>query len=284
METSFENGTGEIMSHSQSKLIRRFLIIFTVLSLFVIILLPIIFIFFQAFAQGVGVYWAAITHPSTLSALKLSLIATAFALVFNLIFGLSIGWALGKFNVRGSKFLIGLIELPLSISPVIAGFMLILFLGKYSVVGGWFDRHGLDIIFAVPGVVLATMFVTLPYIAREVIPLMQESGNDEEEAALLLGAGGLRTFFYITLPNIKWGVIYGLLITNARAMGEFGAVSVVSGHLRGKTDTLTLQIEMLFDEYNFTQSFAVASLLTLLAIVTLVIKTWIGWKAPVRTY
>lgn len=258
--------------------IKKALILFTVLSLCILILLPIIFILYQAFAQGLGVYWAAITDRGTLSSLKLTLVAAAFAITLNLIFGLSIGWALGKFKVPGKRTIVGLIELPLSISPVIAGFTFILFLGKYSLIGGWFDHYGIDIIFAVPGVIIATIFVTLPYIAREVIPLMQESGNEEEEAALLLGAGGLRTFFTITLPNIKWGVIYGLLITNARAIGEFGAVSVVSGHLRGKTDTLTLQIEMLFNDYNFTQSFAVASLLTSLAILTLFIKTWIEWK------
>lgn len=259
------------------------LILFTAFSLFILILLPIIFILVQAFAQGLDVYWAAITDRSTLSSLKLTLIATTFAIVLNLLFGLSIGWALGKFKVPGSRGIIGLIELPLSISPVIAGFTFILFLGKYSPVGSWFDHHGIDIIFAVPGVIIATLFVTLPYVAREVIPLMQESGNEEEEAALLLGAGGLRTFFSITLPNIKWGIIYGLLITNARAIGEFGAVSVVSGHLRGKTDTLTLQIEMLFNDYNFTQSFAVASLLTTLAILTLFIKTWVEWKKSKTT-
>lgn len=266
------------------KYIRVSLIAITIFLLGILIILPIIFIFVQAFSKGVGVYWSAITNPIVLSALKLSLIATFFALLFNLLFGLSIAWALGKFEVPGKKGIIALIELPLSISPVIAGFALILFLGKYSLVGGWLDSIGIDIIFAVPGVVLATMFVTLPYIAREVIPIMQETGNDEEEAALLLGASGLRTFFLVTLPNIKWAVIYGLLITAARAMGEFGAVSVVSGHLRGKTDTLTLQIEMLYDEYNFTQSFAVSSLLTFFAIITLVIKTWVEQKTPMASY
>lgn len=258
--------------------VRRLLIFITVFSLFIIVILPIIFILVQAFSQGLGVYWSAISSKATLSALKLTLLATAISLVLNLLFGLSVGWALGKFKVRGSKFIITLIEIPLSISPVIGGLIFVLFLGKFSPVGGWLDSHGIDIIFAVPGVVIATMFVTLPYIAREVIPLMQETGNEEEESALLLGAGGLRTFFYVTVPNIKWGVIYGMLITNARAIGEFGAVSVVSGHLRGKTDTLTLQIEMLFNDYEFTQSFAVASLLTSLAILTLLIKTWVEWK------
>lgn len=253
-------------------------IILTVFLLTVIILMPVGFVFYQAFAKGFTAYWKAIIHPSTLSALKLTLFAALCAVVFNLIFGLSIGWALGKFKVPFSRMLIGLIELPLSLSPVTAGLIFILFLGKHSLFGGWLDRHGIDIIYAVPGVVIATMFVTLPYIAREVIPLMQETGQDEEEAALILGAGGLRTFFSVTLPKIKWGVIYGLLITNARAMGEFGAVSVVSGHLRGKTDTLTLQVEILYNEYDFQQSFAVASLLTFLAFLTLAVKSWIEWK------
>lgn len=259
-------------------LIKMGLITITVLSLVLIILLPIVFILVQAFSKGFQIYWNAITNPGVFSALKLTLFATLIALLFNLIFGLSIGWSLGKFKTQGSRLIIGLIELPLSISPVTAGLAFILLLGKYSLIGDWFDRHGMEIIFAVPGIVIATLFVTFPYIAREVIPLMQETGNEEEEAAMLLGAGGLRTFFQITLPNIKWGVIYGLLITNARAMGEFGAVSVVSGHLIGKTDTLTLQVEMLYDDYHFTESFAVASLLTLLAVLTLLIKTRVDRK------
>lgn len=264
---------GRRMGHTEPRIIRWLLITFTVLILTVLILLPIAYVLHQAFADGFFSYLEAITNEYTLMALKLTLIAAFFAVVFNLIFGLSIAWAIGKFQVPASRLIIGLIELPLSLSPVTAGLIFILFLGKYSLIGSWLDHHGIDIIYAVPGVVIATMFVTLPYIAREVIPLMQESGHDEEEAALLLGAGGLRTFFLVTLPNIKWGVIYGLLITNARAMGEFGAVSVVSGHLRGKTDTLTLQVEILYNDYNFTKSFAVASLLALLAIFTLIIKS-----------
>lgn len=259
-------------------MVRYGLIAFTLLTLVIIILLPVVFLLTQAFAQGPRVYWEAVTDKATLSALKLTLLATAFAVVLNLLFGLSVGWALGKFKVMGSRFIITLIELPLSISPVIAGLTIILFLGKYSLIGGFLDRHGIDIVFAVPGVVIATLFVTVSYLAREIIPLMQEEGNEEEEAALLLGAGGLRTFFSVTLPNIKWGVIYGLLITAARAMGEFGTVTVVSGHLRGKTVTLTLLVEMLYNDYNFTQSFAVASLLTFIAIVSLLIKTWLDWK------
>lgn len=266
------------MMNWESPWTRRAFIAITVSSLCFLILLPISYILFQAFSEGLGTYFKAIVDDDTLFALRLTLFAALFSVVLNLAFGLSIGWALGKFSVPGSRFIIGLIEIPLSISPVIAGLIFILFLGKYSLIGGWLDQHGIDIIYAVPGIVIATMFVTAPYIAREVIPVMQETGNEEEEAAILLGAGGLRTFFSVTLPNIKWAVIYGLLITNARAMGEFGAVSVVSGNLRKKTTTLTLQIETLYDEYNFTQSFAVSSLLTLLAVVTLLLKTWIDVK------
>lgn len=271
------------MSTRKSNKIQKLLIAFTVISLIVIIILPIAYVLYQALANGFSSYIKAVTDPTTISSLKLTILAAFCSVLFNLIFGLSIGWALGKFHVFGSRAIIGLIELPLSLSPVTAGLIFILFLGKFSLFGGFLDRHGIDIIYAVPGVVIATMFVTLPYIAREVIPLMQETGSEEEEAALLLGAGGLYTFFRVTLPKIKWGVIYGLLITNARAMGEFGAVSVVSGHLRGKTDTLTLQVEILYNEYNFTESFAVASLLTLLAIFTLFLKSWIDWQKSFST-
>ena len=266
----------------EPRFIRWLLILTTIFILTVLILFPIAYIFYEALSNGFFSYLQAITDEYTLKALRITLIAAFFAVLFNLMFGLSIGWALGKFHVPGSRFIIGLIELPLSLSPVTAGLIFILFLGKYSLIGGWLDQQGIDIIYALPGVIIATMFVTLPYIAREVIPLMQETGHEEEEAALLLGASGLRTFFLVTLPNIKWGVIYGLLITNARAMGEFGAVSVVSGHLRGKTDTLTLQVEILYNDYNFSKSFAVASLLALLAIVTLIIKTLIDWRKPTK--
>jgi sulfate transport system permease protein len=279
-ESFYVNGTGEQMGINEPKPVRILLILITIISLCTIVVVPMTLIIFEALSKGFDLYLQAITQEESLNALKLSVFAAAISVCLNLVFGLSIGWALGKFKVPGSKILIGLIELPLSISPVIAGLTFILLLGKYSAIGGWLDRNGIDIIFAVPGVVLATIFVTFPFIAREVIPLMKEAGNDEEEAALLLGAGGLRTFFRVTLPNIKWGVIYGLLITNARAMGEFGAVSVVSGHLRNKTTTLTLQVEMLYNEYNFSESFAVASLLIFLALLTLFIKAWIEWKKP----
>jgi len=262
--------------------VRWTLISITVLFLTVIIVMPVAYVIHAAFSRGLASYWEAVSDIYTLLALKLSLIAAFFSVVFNLAFGLSIAWALGKFRIPGSRVLTTLIELPLSLSPVTAGLIFILYLGKYSWVGGWLDRHGIDIIYAVPGVVITTMFVTMPYIARELIPLMQEAGSEEEESALILGAGGLRTFFLVTLPKIKWGVIYGILITNARAIGEFGAVSVVSGHLRGKTDTLTLQVEILYNEYHFAKSFAVASLLAMLAIVTLLIKSWIDFRKAER--
>lgn len=262
----------------EPKCVRICITSIAIVSLSILVLMPIIYILVQAFSAGLSTYWNAVTDHDTLYALRLTILVAAVSVSLNLIFGLSIGWSLGKFRLRSSKFIIGLIELPLSISPVIAGLVFIVFVGKYSPLGGWLDRHGIDIIYAVPGVVIATLFVTLPYVAREVIPLMQETGKDEEEAALLLGASGLRTFFLVTLPKIKWGVIYGILITNARAMGEFGAVSVVSGHLRNKTTTLTLHIEMLYNEFNFTKSFAVAFLLAFLAIITLFLKTWIEWR------
>lgn len=266
------------MQLEESKLVRTCLVSIAVITLFFIIVIPIFFILYQALSEGFNLFWRSITETETLHAIGLTLFVTLIVVCLNLLFGLSISWALGKFSVKGSRIIIGLIEIPLSISPVIAGLIFILFLGKYSLVGGWLDRHGIEVIYAVPGVVIATLFVTMPYVAREVIPLIQEMGSDEEEAAILLGAKGFRTFFYVTLPKIKWAVIYGLLITTARAMGEFGAVSVVSGHLRNKTMTLTLQIEALYNEYNFTRSFAVASLLTLLAVVTLLIKSWVEWK------
>lgn len=271
------------MRYSLSSTSKVLLIGFTLLFISLLILLPLIFILVQAFSKGISFYWHAISHPSILNALKLTLYVTLFSTTLNLLFGLSIGWCLGKFSVPGRRFWIGLIELPLSISPVTAGFVFILLLGKYSPLGSWLDAHGIQIIFAVPGIILATTFVTLPYIAREILPLMQETGNDEEEAALLLGAGGLRTFFLVTLPKIKWGLFYGLTITVARAIGEFGAVSVVSGHLIGKTDTLTLQIEMLYDEYNYTQSFAVSSLSISFVIITLLVKVWIERQKAERS-
>lgn len=269
-------------SSKKTNVIKYLLIALTLFFLTVIIILPMLYVLTEAFSMGFESYLKAITSKNTLSALKLTLLATLISIIFNLLFGLSIGWSLGKFPLPYKRVLIALIELPLSISPVITGLTFILFLGKYSTIGAWLDSHGIDIIYAFPGIALCTMFVTSPYIAREIIPLMQEAGKDEEEAALILGAGGLRTFFYVTLPNIKWGVIYGILITNARAMGEFGAVSVVSGNIRGKTETLTLHVEALYEEYNLSQSFAVASILTICAIITLIIKSSIENKNIIK--
>jgi len=266
----------------EAKWVKWTLFVIAVTFLTIVVLFPVIFIFYNAFSEGFAQYLKTISSNTIFSAASLTVFAAVISVVLNLTFGLSISWALGKFSVPGSRLIIAFIELPLALSPVAVGLALILFLGKNSLVGGWLSSYGIDIIYAVPGVVLATMFVTVPYVAREVIPLMQETGNEEEEAAQVLGAGGLRTFFYVTLPNIKWGVIYGILIVTARAIGEFGAVSVVSGHLRGKTDTLTLQVEILYNEYNFTQSFAAASLLTLLAVFTLIIKSLIDWRKSQR--
>jgi len=239
----------------------------------VLVLLPMIAVFIEAFRQGVGVYLDALRHPDAVAAIKLTLIVAGISVPFNMFFGLMASWAIAKFHFAGKKLLITFIDLPFSVSPVISGLIYILLFGSHSLLGQWLIENDIQIIFAVPGLVLATMFVTFPFVARELIPLMEEQGTEEEEAAIMLGASGLRTFFSITLPNIKWGLLYGVLLCNARAMGEFGAVSVVSGHIRGMTNTVPLHVEILYNEYNFAAAFAVASLLTLLALVTLLLKT-----------
>src|SRR5438128_3087373 len=234
--------------------------------------LPLALVFTEALAKGLPAYWAAIREPDALSAAKLTLLVASIAVPVNLIFGVSAAWAISKFQFRGKNLLITLIDLPLAVSPVISGMIFVLLFGAHGWVGPWLADHDIKIIFAIPGIVLATTFVTAPFIARELIPLMQEQGTEEEEAAIVLGAGGWQTFFRVTLPNIKWGLLYGLILCNARAMGEFGAVSVVSGHIRGETNTLPLHVEILYNEYAFAASFAVASLLAGLALVTLVLK------------
>jgi sulfate transport system permease protein len=211
--------------------------------------------------------------------MKLTLVAAAVSVPLNLVFGVMAAWLIAKFDFRGKSFLVTLIDLPFSVSPVIAGLIFVLLFGLHGWLGPWLDAHGVKIVFAVPGIVLATLFVTFPFVARELIPLMQSQGKEDEEAALVLGAGGLKTFFRVTLPNIRWGILYGVILCNARAMGEFGAVSVVSGHIRGFTNTIPLHVEILYNEYNYTAAFAVASLLTLLAIVTLAVKSIAEWKA-----
>lgn len=248
----------------------------TFLALFLFV--PLISVFYEALKKGVAVYIAAISDPDALAAIKLTLTATAIAVPLNLIFGVAAAWAIAKFEFKGKNILITLIDLPFSVSPVIAGLIFVLVFGMQGWLGPWLAEHDVKIIFAVPGIVLATLFITVPFIARELIPLMQAQGTEEELAAVTLGANGWQLFWRITLPNIKWGLLYGVILCNARAMGEFGAVSVVSGHIRGSTNTLPLHVEILYNEYNFAAAFAVASLLALLALITLAIKTAIESK------
>ena len=255
---------------------------FAFLALF--IMLPLVNVFVQAFSKGWGAYVAAITNPDALSAIRLTLGVAAISVLLNLVFGLIAAWAIAKFEFRGKSLLISLIDLPFAVSPVIAGLVFVLLFGAQGYCGQWLQEHDIRIIFALPGIVLATVFVTFPFVARDLIPLMREQGTQEEEAALSLGASGLYTFFRVTLPNVKWALLYGVLLCNARAMGEFGAVSVVSGHVRGETNTMPLHIEILYNEYQFAASFAVASLLALLALVTLLAKValekYTGRSAP----
>jgi sulfate/thiosulfate transport system permease protein len=237
------------------------------------LLLPLITVFAAGLSRGVAAYVAAIREPDAVAALRLTLLTAAIAVPSNLVFGLCAGWAIGKFTFPGKSVLLTLIDLPFAISPVIAGMVFVLIFGRSGVFGPWFLDHGIRVVFAVPGIVLATMFVSVPFVAREIIPVIEAAGNDEEEAACVLGANGLQTFFRVTLPNIKWGVLYGVILCNARVMGEFGAVSVLSGHIRGLTNTLPLQVEILYNEYNFQAAFAVSTLLAFLALVTLAIRT-----------
>ena len=242
------------------------------------LLIPLAVVFTEAFKKGWQTYLLAISDPDALLAIRLTLMTAAIAVPANLIFGVAASWAIAKFEFRGKSFLLTLIDLPFSVSPVISGLIYVLLFGAHGWFGAWLMEHDIQILFAVPGIVMATVFVTFPFVARELIPLMQTQGNEEEEAALVLGASGWRTFWYVTLPNIKWGLLYGVILCNARAMGEFGAVSVVSGHIRGETNTMPLQVEILYNEYNFAAAFAVASLLALLALVTLALKSFIEWR------
>lgn len=241
------------------------------LSIFVV--LPLIVVFAQAFSKGISAYVAALGNPEALSAIRLTLLIAAISVSLNLVFGLVAAWAVAKFEFPGKTFLVTLIDLPFSVSPVISGLVFVLLFGAQGFFGPWLAGHNIRLLFAVPGMTLATLFVTFPFVARALIPLMQEQGTQEEEAAISLGASGLQTFFRVTLPNIKWGVLYGVLLCNARAMGEFGAVSVVSGHIRGETNTMPLLVEILYNEYQFVASFAIASLLAMLALITLIAKT-----------
>jgi sulfate/thiosulfate transport system permease protein len=242
------------------------------------LILPLAAVFTEALRKGLGAYLEALKEPDAWSAIKLTLITAAIAVPLNLVFGVAAAWAIAKYEFWGKSFLTTLVDLPFSVSPVVAGLIYVLIFGAQGWFGPWLQAHDIKIIFAVPGIVLATVFVTFPFIARELIPLMQAQGNDEEQAAIVLGATGWQTFWYVTLPNIKWGLIYGVILCNARAMGEFGAVSVVSGHIRGQTNTLPLHVEILYNEYQSVAAFAVASLLAILALVTLVIKSVAEWR------
>ena len=264
--------------HSEPAWMRLTIILVAVAFVVLLVLLPVVAVFAEALRKGIDVYVASITDHDALSALRLTLLTAAISVTANLVFGVAAAWVIAKFEFRGKSVLLSLIDLPFAVSPVVSGLVFVLLFGAQGWFGGWLIDHDVQIVFAEPGVILATIFVTFPFIARELIPLMQEQGTEEEEAAVLLGARAWQVFRRVTLPNIRWALLYGVVLCNARAMGEFGAVSVVSGHIRGRTNTLPLHVEILYNEYNFSAAFAVASLLTLLAVVTLVVKTLLEWK------
>jgi sulfate/thiosulfate transport system permease protein len=263
---------------AESRFARMGLIALAVMFLAAFLFLPLVVVFIEAFRQGAGTFFASFTDPDTLKAVRLTLIVAAIAVPFNAVIGVAAAWAIAKFEFSGKNLLLTLIDLPFSVSPVISGLVYVLLFGAQGWLGPFLKAHDIEIIFAVPGIVLATIFVTFPFVARELIPLMQSQGTAEEEAALSLGASGWTTFFTVTLPNIKWALLYGVLLCNARAMGEFGAVSVVSGHIRGLTNTMPLHIEILYNDYNFAAAFAVAALLAGLALVTLLLKSLLEWR------
>jgi sulfate transport system permease protein len=271
-----EPGSSTVTTERQPT--RIALVAVAVIFLVVFLLLPLAAVFVEALRAGLGAYVAAITEPDAVAAIKLTLIVAAIAVPANIVFGLAASWAIAKFEFKGKSMLNTLIDLPFSVSPVISGLIYVLLFGAQGYLGPYLQSHNIQIIFALPGIVLATIFVTFPFVARELVPLMQEQGIGDEEAALSLGASGWQTFFRVTLPNIRWALLYGVVLCNARAMGEFGAVSVVSGHIRGKTNTMPLHVEILYNEYNFAAAFAVASLLALLALVTLLIKIALEWR------
>jgi sulfate transport system permease protein len=258
--------------------VRYTLIAVALLFLTLFLFVPLVAVFVEALKHGWTTYKEAVIEPDALAAVKLTMIAAGISVPLNLVFGVAAAWCIAKFDFRGKSVLLTLIDLPFSVSPVIAGLIYVLMFGSQGWFGPWLMDHDIKILFAVPGIVLATVFITFPFVARELIPLMQAQGSEEEEAALVLGASGWATFRRVTLPNIKWGLLYGVILCNARAMGEFGAVSVVSGHIRGETNTMPLQVEILYNEYNFTAAFAIASLLALLALVTLAVKSIIEWR------
>jgi sulfate transport system permease protein len=263
---------------TEAPVVRWLLIGLAILFMVFFLLMPLATVFYEALRAGLATYAQGISDPEAIAAIKLTLLVAAIAVPANLVFGVAASWAIAKFNFRGKSVLNTLIDLPFSVSPVIAGLIYVLLFGAQGFFGPWLKQNGVEIIFAVPGIVLATIFVTFPFVARELVPLMQEQGKLDEEAALSLGAGGFKAFFRVTLPNIKWALLYGVLLCNARAMGEFGAVSVVSGHIRGLTDTMPLHVEILYNEYNYAGAFAVASLLALLALLTLALKSILEWR------
>ncbi|MBB5019976.1 sulfate transport system permease protein [Chitinivorax tropicus] len=264
---------------TEARWVQWLLIGLAMVFLAIFLVMPLAAVFVEALRKGWGAYIAALQDPDALSAVKLTLVTALIAVPLNLVFGIAAAWAIAKFEFKGKSLLTTLIDLPFSVSPVVAGLIYVLLFGAQGWLGPWLQQHDLKIIFAVPGIVLATVFVTFPFVARELIPLMQAQGSEEEQAAMVLGASGFQTFWRVTLPNIKWGLLYGVILCNARAMGEFGAVSVVSGHIRGLTNTVPLHVEILYNEYNFVAAFACASILALLALVTLGLKTWVEWKA-----
>ena len=269
----FRRGVTRARHLTEPAWLRGLLITIVLLFLALFLVLPLAVVFTEAFSQGWRAYLSAVVHPDALAALKLTLLAAAIAVPANLLFGVAAGWAIAKFDFPGKNLLTTLIDLPFAVSPVISGMVFVLLFGRQGLLGPWAAEHGVRVVFAVPGIVLATIFVSFPFVAREIIPVMEANGTEEEEAARVLGASGLQIFFRVTLPNIKWGLLYGVIILNARAMGEFGAVSVVSGKIRGATNTLPLHVEILYNEYAFQAAFAVSSLLASLALVTLVLKT-----------
>ncbi|ETT53608.1 sulfate ABC transporter permease subunit CysW [Paenibacillus sp. FSL H8-0317] len=274
-----KTGRGTNRATTEAPWVKWLLIGLASLVLIWLLILPLAIVLMEALKQGWGVYIAALTEPDAMSALKLTLLVAAITVPLNTIFGVAAAWVITKFQFKGKGLMITLIDLPFSISPVVGGLIFVLVFGSNGWLGPWLSEHDIKIIFALPGIVIATLFITFPFVARELIPLMEDQGTREEEAAVTLGASGWRIFWSVTLPNIKWGLLYGIILCNARAMGEFGAVSVVSGHIRGETNTLPLHVEILYNEYQFSASFAVASLLLILALATLLLKSWLGHKA-----
>jgi sulfate/thiosulfate transport system permease protein len=266
----------------EPRAVRTILIAVALVFPAIFLILPLVAVFVEAFRGGIGAYFAAITEPEALSAIYLTLLTALISVPLTAAFGIAAAWSVTKFEFRGKSLLLTLIDLPFSVSPVIAGMVFVLLFGLQGIFGGWLSAHGIKIIFAVPGIILATLFIVLPFVAREVIPLMQQQGTTQEEAAVLLGANGWQTLWHVTLPNIKWALLYGVLLCNGRAIGEFGAVSVVSGHIAGLTNTMPLHVEVLYNDYAFAASFAVASLLSLMAVVTLVLKNVLEWRSGER--